>query len=137
MKKVEAIISPHRLDEVKEALIGGGIEAMTASEVRTFDGHSCHVELYRGTRYAIDFHPRIRIELALTDDQALTAVGVLERVVRTGKADDETVLVMPIEDVVKIRTGEHGTAAVRSTGHVISNAPAPSRPHSSPASVTA
>lgn len=137
MKKVEAIISPYRLDEVKEALTGGGIEAMTVSEVKTYDGHNGHVELYRGTPYAIDFHPRIRIELALTDDQALTAVEALERVARTGKVGDETVLVMPIEDVVKIRTGEHGPAAVRSLGRVARDAPAPSRAHPSPTSVTA
>ena len=92
MRKVEAIISPHRLDDVQEALSAGGLVTATVSQVHIYDGQPGQVETYRGVRYAADFQPRIKVELALADDQVRTAVDVLERAGRTDRDADEVIL---------------------------------------------
>jgi nitrogen regulatory protein P-II 1 len=129
MKKIEVVISPFRLDDVKDELVRSGIDAMTVSEITGSNGHDHEVRMYRGTPYAIDFHPRVKIELAVADDQVLTAVEVLERAAQGDRAGDGAILVMPIEDVVRIRTGEHGVAAVHSSAHVVRETPATSPLH--------
>jgi len=137
MKKIEAIIHPFRFDEVKEALVRNGIEAMTVSEVKGSDGQSGQVRMYRGTSYVTDLRPRIKIELVIADDQVLTAVGVLQKAAPVDKVGPEIILVMPIENVVRIRTGEHGEAAIRSASRVVRETPAQPQAHPSLVPATA
>ncbi|MBI2963772.1 MAG: P-II family nitrogen regulator [Deltaproteobacteria bacterium] len=112
MKKIEAIIKPFKLDEVKEALAKEGIQGMTISEVKGFGRQKGHTELYRGAEYVVDFLPKIKIELLLQNEQATKAAEVITLVARTGRIGDGKIFVLPVEDVIRIRTGEHGEQAI-------------------------
>ncbi len=112
MKKVEAIIKPFKLDEVKEALAKEGIQGMTISEVKGFGRQKGHTELYRGAEYVVDFLPKIKVEMVLEDSKAAVAAAVIEKAARTGRIGDGKIFVLPIDDVIRIRTGERGDAAL-------------------------
>ena len=112
MKKVEAIIKPFKLDEVKEALAGLGVEGMTVSEVKGFGRQKGHTEIYRGSEYTVDFLPKIKIEVVVADHLVDNAVGAIVRAARTGKIGDGKVFVSAIENAVRIRTEEKGEHAV-------------------------
>ncbi len=112
MKKIEAIVKPFKLDEVKEALSREGIQGMTVSEVRGFGRQKGHTELYRGAEYVVDFLPKVKIELLLDDQAAEKACAIIAEHGRTGKIGDGKIFVMPIEEIVRIRTGERGVEAV-------------------------
>jgi nitrogen regulatory protein P-II 1 len=112
MKKIEAIIKPFKLDEVKEALAKEGIQGMTVSEVKGFGRQKGHTELYRGAEYVVDFLPKIKIELLLDDAAAAKAAGLIEATARTGRIGDGKIFVSPVEDVIRIRTGERGEQAI-------------------------
>ena len=112
MKKVEAIIKPFKLNEVKEALNELGIHGMTVTEVKGFGRQKGHTEIYRGSEYTVDFLPKIKIELVVTDSQADPAVATIVKAARTGKIGDGKVFVSAIEQAVRIRTEEKGESAV-------------------------
>ena len=112
MKKIEAIIKPFKLDEVKEALIREGFEGMTVSEVKGFGRQKGHTELYRGAEYVVDFLPKIKVEVLVDDDQAVKAAELIEHAARTGRIGDGKIFVSPVDDVLRIRTGERGTEAL-------------------------
>jgi nitrogen regulatory protein PII len=112
MKKIEAIIKPFKLEEVKDALSEIGIEGMTVSEVKGFGRQKGHTEIYRGSEYTVDFLPKIKIEIVVADTVAENAVGVIVKAAKTGKIGDGKVFVSPVEEAVRIRTDEKGEAAV-------------------------
>ena len=112
MKKIEAIIKPFKLEEVKDALGQIGIEGMTVSEVKGFGRQKGHTEIYRGSEYTVDFLPKIKIEVVLGDDQLDNAVATIIKAAKTGKIGDGKVFVSTIEEAVRIRTEEKGKAAV-------------------------
>lgn len=112
MKKIEAIIKPFKLDDVKEALASIGVQGMTVSEVKGFGRQKGHTEIYRGSEYTVDFLPKIKIELVLPDSLAETAVETIVKAARTGKIGDGKVFVSAIENAVRIRTEETGDQAV-------------------------
>lgn len=112
MKKIEAVIKPFKLDDVREALGEIGISGMTISEVKGFGRQKGHTEIYRGAEYAVDFLPKVKIELVLSDELAAQAVEVIVQAARSGKIGDGKIFVMPCEEVVRIRTGETGEQAV-------------------------
>lgn len=112
MKKIEAIIKPFKLEEVKEALSGLGIEGMTVSEVKGFGRQKGHTEIYRGSEYTVDFLPKIKLEVVLDDDQVEAAVDAVVKAAKTGKIGDGKVFITAIEDAIRIRTGETGGQAV-------------------------
>lgn len=112
MKKIEAIIKPFKLEEVKDALSEVGIEGMTVTEVKGFGRQKGHTEIYRGSEYTVDFLPKIKIELILADAQTEAAVAAIVKSARTGKIGDGKVFVYSVEQAVRIRTGEKGEAAV-------------------------
>jgi nitrogen regulatory protein P-II 1 len=112
MKKIEAIVKPYKLDEVKDVLTGIGVIGMTVSEVRGFGRQKGHTELYRGSEYTIDFLPKIRIELVVPDGLADTVVDAIAAAARTGSIGDGKVFVTPVEAAVRIRTGERDEAAL-------------------------
>ena len=112
MKKVEAIIKPFKLEEVKDALGDVGIEGMTVSEVKGFGRQKGHTEIYRGSEYTVDFLPKIKIELVLPDGSVETAVSAIIKAAKTGKIGDGKIFVMTVEQAVRIRTEEKGDAAV-------------------------
>ena len=112
MKKIEAIIKPFKLDEVKEALAKQGINGMTVSEVKGFGRQKGHTELYRGAEYVVDFLPKIKIELLVADQQAALAAETIIATAKTGRIGDGKLFVLPVDDAVRIRTGERGDAAV-------------------------
>ena len=112
MKKIEAIIKPFKLEEVKDALGEIGIEGMTVSEVKGFGRQKGHTEIYRGSEYTVDFLPKIKLEIVLTDAQADAAVATIVKAARTGKIGDGKVFVSTIEQAVRIRTEEKGESAV-------------------------
>jgi nitrogen regulatory protein PII len=112
MKKIEAIIKPFKLEEVKDALSEVGIEGMTVTEVKGFGRQKGHTEIYRGSEYTVDFLPKIKLELVLTDKQVDTAVAAIVKAAKTGKIGDGKVFVSPVETAVRIRTDEKGDAAV-------------------------
>jgi nitrogen regulatory protein PII len=112
MKKIEAIIKPFKLEEVKEALAEIGIEGMTVSEVKGFGRQKGHTEIYRGSEYTVDFLPKVKIEVVLADNMTQKAVDVIVRAAKTGKIGDGKVFVMPVEEAVRIRTDEKGEKAV-------------------------
>ena len=111
MKKIEAIIKPFKLDDVREALTEIGITGMTVSEVKGF-GQKGHTEIYRGAEYAVDFLPKVKLELVLSDADVERAVEVIVEAARSGKIGDGKIFVSPIEEAVRIRTGERSDAAV-------------------------
>jgi len=112
MKKVEAIIQPYKLDEVKQALAKEEIRGMTVTEVRGFGRQKGHTELYRGAEYVVDFLPKIKLEMVLDDEKAERAALVIESAARTGRIGDGKIFVLPIEGVIRIRTGERGEGAL-------------------------
>ena len=112
MKKVEAIIKPFKLDDVREALSAAGITGMTAIEVKGFGRQKGHTELYRGAEYVVDFLPKVKIELVLSDDQVEACVEAVTSAARTGKIGDGKIFVTDVERVVRIRTGEENEAAI-------------------------
>ena len=112
MKKIEAIIKPFKLDDVKEALTGMGIEGMTVLEVKGFGRQKGHTEIYRGSEYTVDFLPKLKLEIVVTDANAQNAVKAIVTAAKTGKIGDGKVFVSTVESVVRIRTEETGDQAV-------------------------
>ncbi|PWU19661.1 MAG: transcriptional regulator [Verrucomicrobia bacterium] len=112
MKKIEAIIKPFKLEEVKDALGEIGIEGMTVTEVKGFGRQKGHTEIYRGSEYTVDFLPKIKVEVVLSDEKLEEAVSVIVRAAKTGKIGDGKVFVSNIEEAVRIRTEEKGAQAV-------------------------
>ncbi len=112
MKKIEAIIKPFKLEDVKDALSSWGVEGMTVSEVKGFGRQKGHTEIYRGSEYTVDFLPKIKIEVVLADSMVASAVEAVVKAAKTGKIGDGKVFVTPIENAVRIRTEETGEAAV-------------------------
>lgn len=112
MKKIEAIIKPFKLDEVKEALQEAGLQGITVIEAKGFGRQKGHTELYRGAEYVVDFLPKVKIELVLGDDAVDTAVEAIRKAAQTGRIGDGKIFVSNIEEVVRIRTGETGTDAI-------------------------
>ncbi|MGB4883107.1 MAG: P-II family nitrogen regulator [Neisseria sp.] len=112
MKKIEAIVKPFKLDDVREALTDLGITGMTVTEVKGFGRQKGHTEVYRGAEYAVDFLPKIKIELVLPDDQVERVIEVIVETARSGKVGDGKIFVLPVEDAIRIRTGERSDAAV-------------------------
>jgi nitrogen regulatory protein P-II 1 len=112
MKKIEAIIKPFKMEDVKEALSEIGIEGMTVSEVKGFGRQKGHTEIYRGSEYTVDFLPKVKFEIVLSDDRVQRAVDTIVNAAKTGKIGDGKVFVLPIEEAVRIRTEEHGDSAI-------------------------
>jgi nitrogen regulatory protein P-II 1 len=112
MKKLEAIIKPFKLDEVREALSEVGVTGLTVTEVKGFGRQKGHTELYRGAEYVVDFLPKVRVEVILADDMVDRAVEAVIRAARTGKIGDGKIFVTPVEQVIRIRTGESGESAI-------------------------
>ncbi len=112
MKKIEAVIKPFKLDEVKDALNEIGIQGMTVTEVKGFGRQKGHTELYRGAEYVVDFIPKIKIEIVTSDELATKVVDAIEKSAKTGKIGDGKIFIYSIENVIRIRTGERGEAAV-------------------------
>ncbi len=113
MKKIEAVIKPFKLDEVKDALTDIGIQGMTVTEVKGFGRQKGHTELYRGAEYVVDFIPKIKIEIIVPDNIADKATDIIERTAKTGKIGDGKIFVSNVEDAVRIRTGQRGEEAIR------------------------
>ena len=112
MKKIEAIVKPFKLDEVKEALQGMGIQGMTVTEVKGFGRQKGHTELYRGAEYVVDFLPKVKIEVAVSDEMAEKIVQAIVEAASTGRIGDGKIFVHDLAEVVRIRTGERGPDAV-------------------------
>ncbi len=112
MKKIEAIIKPFKLDEVKEALSRVGVEGMTVSEVKGFGRQKGHTELYRGAEYVVDFLPKIKLEIVVVEDLVEKVVEAIVAAANTGKIGDGKIFVLPLEEAIRIRTGERGADAV-------------------------
>jgi nitrogen regulatory protein P-II 1 len=112
MKKIEAIIKPFKLDEVKDALQALDIKGLTITEVKGFGRQKGHTEIYRGAEYVVDFIPKVKLELILDDGQVPTVLKTLQESARTGKIGDGKIFVLPVEEVIRIRTGETGAAAI-------------------------
>ncbi|MDY0268706.1 P-II family nitrogen regulator [Trichloromonas sp.] len=112
MRKVEAVIKPFKLDEVKEALNEIGIQGITVSEVKGFGRQKGHTELYRGAEYVVDFIPKIKMEIIVSDEMAAKVVDVIAETARTGRIGDGKIFVTSVDEVVRIRTGERGDDAL-------------------------
>ncbi len=112
MRKIEAIIKPFKLDEVKEALHDVGIQGMTVTEVKGFGRQKGHTELYRGAEYVVDFLPKIKIEVAVSEVLVDKAVQAIVEAANTGRIGDGKIFVLPLEEIIRIRTGERGADAV-------------------------
>ncbi|GAB4295457.1 MAG: P-II family nitrogen regulator [Desulfuromonadia bacterium] len=112
MKLIEAIIKPFKLDEVKEALTDIGIEGITIGEVKGFGRQKGHSELYRGAEYVVDFIPKVKIEVAVSDELVPRVIQTIQDAARTGRIGDGKIFVIPMEDAFRIRTGEHGDDAI-------------------------
>jgi nitrogen regulatory protein P-II 1 len=112
MKKIEAIIKPFKLDEVKEALQEVGLQGITVTEAKGFGRQKGHTELYRGAEYVVDFLPKVKIEIVLGDDMAEKAIEAIRRAAQTGRIGDGKIFVSNIEEAIRIRTGESGTDAI-------------------------
>jgi nitrogen regulatory protein P-II 1 len=112
MKKIEAIIKPFKLDEVKEALQELGVQGMTVLEAKGYGRQKGHTELYRGAEYVVDFLPKIKVEVVIDDNQLTAALEVIQAAARTGRIGDGKIFVSDIIEVVRIRTGESGAAAI-------------------------
>lgn len=112
MKKIEAIIKPFKLDEVKEALHDVGVQGMTVTEVRGFGRQKGHTELYRGAEYVVDFLPKVKIEVVIEDGQVDDVIDAIEKAAKTGRIGDGKIFVMPVENVIRVRTGERGKDAI-------------------------
>ena len=112
MKKVEAIIKPFKLDEVKESLSAIGVQGLTVSEIKGFGRQKGHTELYRGAEYVVDFLPKVKLEIIASDDKVVEIVSAIEKAAKTGRIGDGKIFVLPIEEVIRIRTGERGSDAI-------------------------
>jgi nitrogen regulatory protein P-II 1 len=112
MKKVEAIIKPFKLDEVKESLSAIGVQGLTVSEIKGFGRQKGHTELYRGAEYVVDFLPKVKLEIIVADEKVSDVVGAIEKAAKTGRIGDGKIFVLPIEEVIRIRTGERGSDAI-------------------------
>jgi len=112
MNKIEAIIKPFKLDDVKEALAREGVQGMTVSEVKGFGRQKGHTETYRGAEYVVDFLPKIKIEVLVSEEDTPRVTEVIQGAARTGRIGDGKIFVLPLGDVVRIRTGEHGAQAI-------------------------
>jgi len=112
MRKIEAIIKPFKLDDVKEALQGIGVQGMTATEVKGFGRQKGHTEVYRGAEYVVDFLPKLKIEIVVAESMAEQVVEAISTAAGTGKIGDGKIFVYKLDDVIRIRTGEHGEDAV-------------------------
>ena len=112
MKKIEAIIKPFKLDEVKDALANIGIYGMTVWEAKGFGRQKGHTELYRGAEYVIDFLPKVKIEIVVDDGMVEEAIDAIIKAARTGRIGDGKIFIIPVEDAIRIRTGERGTEAI-------------------------
>src|SRR3954466_15770113 len=112
MKKIEAIIKPFKMEDVKEALSEIGVEGMTVSEVKGFGRQKGHTEIYRGSEYTVDFLPKVKFEVVIADDRVQRAVDAIVAAAKTGKIGDGKVFVLPMEDAVRIRTEERGESAI-------------------------
>jgi nitrogen regulatory protein PII len=112
VKKIEAIVKPFKMEEVKEALAEMGVEGMTLSEVKGFGRQKGHSEIYRGNEYTVDFLPKVKFEIVIADDRAQPAVDAILRAAKTGKIGDGKVFVTEVEQAIRIRTGELGAEAV-------------------------
>lgn len=112
LKKIEAIIKPFKLDEVKDALNELGIKGMTITEVKGFGRQKGHTEVYRGAEYVIDFLPKVKIEIVVDQDLAGKVIEAIQKAAKTGKIGDGKIFVFPVDDVIRIRTGEQGKEAI-------------------------
>jgi nitrogen regulatory protein PII len=112
MKLITAIIKPFKLEAVKEALTAVGVEGMTVSEVKGFGRQKGHTEVYRGSEYTVDFLPKVKIEIVIADDIKDKVVSAIVNAAKTGKIGDGKVFISPVDDVIRIRTDEHGDAAI-------------------------
>ena len=112
MKLIEAIIKPFKLDEVKDALNEIGIEGITVSEVKGFGRQKGHTELYRGAEYVVDFIPKVKLEIAVADELVAKVVEVIENTAKTGRIGDGKIFILPLDEAVRIRTGEKGVEAI-------------------------
>ncbi len=112
MKKIEAIIKPFKLDEVKEALAKAGIEGMTVTEVKGFGRQKGHTELYRGAEYVVEFLPKVKLEILVDDDRAAVVAKAIEDAARSGQIGDGKIFILPVDEALRIRTGERGAAAL-------------------------
>ncbi len=112
MKLIIAIIKPFKLEEVKEALAASGIEGMTVTEVKGFGRQKGHTEIYRGSEYTVDFLPKVKIEIAVADSVAAKAISAIVSAAKTGKIGDGKVFVLPLDEVIRIRTDERGDTAI-------------------------
>jgi len=112
MKKIEAIIKPFKLDEVKEALQEIGLQGITVTEAKGFGRQKGHTELYRGAEYVVDFLPKVKVEIVLPDELVEKAIEAIQNAARTGRIGDGKIFIHPIEDAIRIRTGETGKNAI-------------------------
>ena len=112
MKKVEAIIKPFKLDEVKEGLNAAGLSGLTVSEVKGFGRQKGHTELYRGAEYVVDFLPKVKLEIVVREEQVTTVVEAIQEAAKTGRIGDGKIFVDSVEEVIRIRTGERGEDAL-------------------------
>ena len=112
MKKVEAIIKPHKLEDVKEALTSIGVSGMSVTEIKGFGKQKGHTELYRGAEYVIDFIPKLKIEVVVPDELVEKVVEAIIKAAKTGKIGDGKIFIIPVEDAIRIRTGERGDSAL-------------------------
>ena len=112
MKLISAIIKPHKLDEVREALTSAGITGMTVTEVKGFGRQKGHTEIYRGAEYTVDFRPKVKIELVVDDSALERTVNTIRDAAHTGQIGDGKIFIMPVQDAVRIRTGESGSEAL-------------------------
>jgi nitrogen regulatory protein PII len=112
MKLIEAIIKPFKLDEVKDALNEIGIEGITVSEVKGFGRQKGHTELYRGAEYVVDFIPKVKLEIAVADEQVAKVVETIENTAKTGRIGDGKIFILPLDEALRIRTGEKGSEAI-------------------------
>jgi nitrogen regulatory protein P-II 1 len=112
MKKIEAIVKPFKLDEVKEALTEAGVQGLTVVEAKGFGRQKGHTELYRGAEYVVDFLPKVKVEVVVPDDQVHRVVEAILAAARTGRIGDGKIFVLPVDEVIRIRTGERGEEAL-------------------------
>ena len=127
MKKIEAIIKPFKLDEVKEALQEVGLQGITVTEAKGFGRQKGHAELYRGAEYIVDFLPKVKIEIVISDDLVEKAIDAIRRAAQTGRIGDGKIFVSNIEEAIRIRTGESGLDAILYLPHLKTPPPAASR----------
>jgi nitrogen regulatory protein P-II 1 len=112
MKKIEAIIKPFKLDEVKEALAKAGVEGMTVTEVKGFGRQKGHTELYRGAEYVVEFLPKVKLEILVADEKAAIVADTIAAAARSGQIGDGKIFVLPVDEAMRIRTGERGPDAI-------------------------